>query len=224
MINKIIDAYDDIGNNIIDDIVIPLAKGSTNIILDESILFKSYFTLKTAFMENKIKVFIDYITDEKADTCIGFIDSLNHKEKKFFIEVINKVIDSDDNLQIYLFVYLIKEYKRNGDLNYYQNTLYYNIKTFSENDFYMLYNFIKTLKQPIEYKKFYGTNNNDILTLTMKKFERISLISGHIGGYSAEPINLDNKSNYDFSFKMYPFIEELYNLIEEYREMILKGK
>jgi hypothetical protein len=223
MINKIIDAYDDIGNNIIDDIVIPLVQSGTNIISDESILYKSYFTLKTAFMKHKIKVFIDYITDEKADTCISFIDSLNNKEKKFFIEVVNKVIDSDDNLQIYLFKYLVQEYKRNSDLNYYQKTLYYNIKTFSENDFYMLYNFIKTLKQPIEYKKFYGTENNDILTLTMKKFEKISLISGHIGGFGAAPINLENKDNYDFAFKMYPFIEELCNLIEEYKETILKG-
>ena len=125
-------------------------------------------------------------------------------------------------VQIYLFAYLVKEYKLNGNLNYYQKTLYYNIKTFSEHDFYILYHFIKTLKQPIEYKKFYGTKNNDILTLTMRKFERISLISGHIGGYSAEPINLDNKSNYDFSFKMYPFIEELYNLIEEYQTSNIK--
>jgi len=217
MQNNIIDTRDKQGDYFIDNIIIPLVKGGKNIILDESKWFKRFLILKTSLMENKIKIFVDFIANKEEDTSINFINSLNSKEKQFFIETINKVIDLDDNLQIYLLAYLLKEYKKNGDLDYHQKTLYYNIKIYSEDDFNVLYDFIQTLKQPIEYKKYYGVLNDDILTLTMRKFERISLISGNTGGFSAEPINLEFKSKYDFAFKMYPFIEEICEIVKCYK-------
>ena len=61
MLNKFIDTYNEIGNFLIDEIVIPLSKGSKNILKDNNEVVKSFLTFKTAFMENKLSQYIEFI-------------------------------------------------------------------------------------------------------------------------------------------------------------------
>jgi len=44
----------------------------------------------------------------------------DENKKTLFIEILNKVIDLDDDLQIYILAYLVKMYKINNELNYYE--------------------------------------------------------------------------------------------------------
>ena len=56
--NKFINAYDEMGNFLFDKFVIPLSKGSKNILIDNNEIIKSFLTFKTAFMENLLQTLV----------------------------------------------------------------------------------------------------------------------------------------------------------------------
>ena len=91
---------------------------------------------------------------------------------------------------------------------------------FSDDDYIMLYDFLVGLKQPLEFDKHYGIENYNIeLNLTMRKFENIGILTIHTGTFAAKPINLGERP-YSFAFKIYPYIQVLYELLDEYKKRI----
>jgi len=215
--NKVIDFIDDAGNQLIDEYVLPMVKGTKKIIADENLAIKSLLTFRSTLIEHKISKFIDYMKNYE-DDIVGFIQNLNNKEKKYFIETINKVMDLDDSFQVYLLSVLLNKFNTNGSLNYWEKSIYYNIKSFSEDDFLILFRFMNFLSKPIQHKVNYGIpqDSKDELIICIKKFESVGIISLYSGTFQAECVNLKLKEQYRIAFSFYPFIDELFEVIKNY--------
>ena len=216
--NNLIDLIDDNGNKLIDNYIIPIAKGTKKIIEEENLAIKSLITLRSTMMEYKISQFINYIRDNENDI-VYFIQNLNNKEKKYFIETINKVMDLDEVFQIYLLSVLLDKFNKNGSLNYWEKSIYYNIKSFSEDDFFILFSFMKSLAKPIQHKVNYGISQDskDELIICIKKFESVGVISLCSDTFLAECVNLKLNEQYRMAFSFYPFIDELFEVIKNYK-------
>lgn len=173
-------------------------------------------------VKNKIQSFINFLEKQSNQKIKDFLNSIKDSEDKktIFLELLNKTIDLDDSLQFYLLAQLLIRYKQKGQFNYWEKSLYYNIKLFSEDDYMLLFNFIKTLNRPLLYDKYYGTTKeSDIeLNLTLIKFETIGILTIHHGGFAAECINLEFRSQYITAFKIYPFTDELCSIIDNFLE------
>ncbi len=163
---NIIDKIEEKGNFIIDTILKPLVKGGKGIIIDDSKIIKSFLSLKTAFMENKLLSFLEFIEDNQNDEILDFIESMN------------KVIDLDDKLQIYIMAYLTKQYQLNNKLNYYEKQLFYNINILLEDDFKIYFCMYKD--NVTKNKKFIYVSqsyiNKEILEISLNKFSNIGLL------------------------------------------------
>lgn len=109
---KIIDCIDENGNDFFDNIIVPIAKGTLQYTVNDTKVVQYFLTMKTAFMENKISQFLKYIEDKNGNSILDFVKSLNHNEKVFFIKTVNKIIDMDDSLQIYILSQLTKSFKK----------------------------------------------------------------------------------------------------------------
>ena len=205
MLNKFIDTYNEVGNFLIDEIVIPLAKGGKNILTDNNEVVKSFFTLKTAFMENKLSQYIEFINQK--EEIIDFIENLSSEEKTFFIETINKVIDLDDSLQIYIMAYLTKRFKENKELNYYEKQLFYNINTFSEDDFKIYFCMYKeNISEYIKYMSVqYYYKNKEIIEISLNKFSNIGLLK-NTSSFSTDKEKISSSTYYyttDYSEQLF---------------------
>lgn len=195
------------GNLFIDKILKPLAKGGKNILIDNNEVVKSFLTFKTAFMENKLSQYIEFINQNQEEEIIDFIENLSSEEKTFFIETINKVIDLDDSLQIYIMAYLTKQFKENNELNYYEKQLFYNINTFSEDDFKI---YFCMYKQHIsEYIKYidvrYYYINKEIIEISLNKFSNFGLLK-EISNFSTDKDKISSSIYYhitDYSKQLF---------------------
>ncbi len=219
--NSLINTIEEKGNHFIDKILIPLAKGGKNIFIDNNEIVKSFLTFKTAFMENKISQFVNFLEYESEIKILDFIDSLNQKERIFFIETINKTIDMDDNLQIFILTYLTKSYQKNKMLNYWEKSLFNNIKQISEDDLLLFFDFLETLKEPIKSNDVIYGLPKDIkneIKIVIKKLENIGILNIKVGGFAEKCINLPPKHNYSVAFSFYPFVNELYIMIKKFKE------
>ncbi|MBL1242812.1 MAG: hypothetical protein COA39_000170 [Sulfurimonas sp.] len=168
---------DEMGDYLIDNFVKPILKGTVNILIDEKL--KYYLTFKTAFMENKISIFLKSIQDDE-NIDIKFIEDMNDNENVFFTQTINKVIDLDDSLQIYILSYLTKQYMKNKELSYYEKQLYYNIDTFTNDDFEIFYSMYKENKLSDKHKRIRLISldkKKEILDISLKKFSNIGLLN-----------------------------------------------
>lgn len=121
MIDKIIDYINKNGNDFLDNIIRPIAKGTLQYGVNDTKVAQYLLTIKTALMENKISQFLKYIEEEKNNSILDFINNLSENEKVFFIETVSKIMDMDDSLQIYILSQLTKAFKKNGKLNYWEN-------------------------------------------------------------------------------------------------------
>lgn len=176
--NDFIDIIEEKGNEFIDKVLKPLAKGSKDIFINDNKIINSFLTFKTAFMENKLLQYIEFINQNQNEKTIDFIENLGKEEKTFFIEAINKVIDLDDSLQIFILAYLTNQFKENLELNYYEKQLFYNINSLSEDDFkifYCMYNDNITDKKQYMYIQ-YAYMNKDIIEISLNKFSNIGLL------------------------------------------------
>ncbi len=218
----LIEKIEEAGNKLIDNVIIPISKGAKDIVIDNNDIYKSFLTFKTTFMQNKISLFIQFIQKEKKDSIVNFINNLQDDEKTYFIETINKVIDLDDVFQIFILSELIIRFNNNKSLNYWEKSLYYNIKSFSKDDFFFLFDFLESLDKPIQHKIVYGTSKDsrDELSLSIKKFESIGVISLYSGSFVPSCINLENKHDCKIAFSFYPFIDDLYKIVKDFKILI----
>ena len=199
----------------------PAIKELSEVASDGSKIISTINKARKMIIKNKIRIFF-YNLSKTSDTEINeYLNSIKNDENKktFFIETLTKVIDVNDDFQIYILTQLVKRYNIKNELNYWEKSLYYNIKSFSEDDFMNLYNFLETLEKPIQHRTSYGIPReiNDELNLSIKKLETIGILSLDTGGFAAECINLSNKHNYSIAFSFYPFIDDLYEMIENFK-------
>lgn len=212
--DKIIDKIEINGNLIIDTILKPLAKGSKDILINDSKIAQSFLSLKTAFMENKLSQYLDFINNTQNEEILDFIEKLTNEEKSFFIETINKVIDLDDSLQIYIMAYLTKKYKENSELDYYEKQLFYNINTLSEDDFKIFFCMYKeniTKNRNSMYVQ-YAYKNKEIIEISLNKFSNIGLLKIKTN------ITNDKKDNINSSIRYYitDYSEPLFQCLNIY--------
>lgn len=213
-LDKWINKPDKAGDEWIKNYLIPIAKGTVDFVVKDSKMAQGFLSLKTAFMEEKIAIFLNYVEDNEEVEILDFIDSLNNVEKKFFIESINKVVDLDDNLQIYILAHLTKAYKNNNNsLDYYEKQLFYNISTFSEDDFKIFYCiYLNEIKENKKY--FYLTSyiKKEIISISLNKFSHLGLI--HIST-SLRQNQQDDITSHE-SYKLGEYSETLFLCLKGY--------
>lgn len=211
--SNVIDFIDEKGNLFIDTILKPLAKGSKNILIDDNKIVKSFLTFKTAFIENKLSQFIEFINQNQEHEIIDFIENLSSEEKTFFIETLNKVIDLDDSLQIYLMAYLTKQFKKNKELNYYEKQLFYNINTLSEDDFKIFFCMYKEHIKPLinNFHIEYSYKNKAIIEISLNKFSNLGLLNRELN-FS----NNEDKIKSSLYFYTTDYSEPLYQCLDYY--------
>ena len=184
-IEEIVENIENMGNNFIDKIAIPLFKSTISNIADESII--GYFLkFKTEYIKQKISLYVEYIKDQSEEDIINFIENLNDEDRKFLINSINKSFELNDDLQIYLLAYLTKEYQKKGSLNYFEQSIYYNIGQMSEDDLKVFSNTILKLKPSENNNQAFPlieNNLNKIEKIVLGKFANIGIITIEHGGF-----------------------------------------
>jgi len=166
-INNIINDIDTSGDLFIKEYLIPSIKGIGTTLLDDSTIYKYFMNIKTAFIENKLSMFIDILKDISENEIIDYISNMNQEEQKQFLSIINKVIEMDDELQIYILACLTTQYKVNKKLDYYETQLFYNISSISKMDFEIFYSIFKKENE----------NNKQKVSINIKRIDEITNIS-----------------------------------------------
>lgn len=210
-----INEVDKAGDELIEKILKPIAKGTADFVIKDNKLAQAFLSLKTAFMGNKIFLFLKYINDIEDEEAILFINELNSKEKKFFIESVNKVIDLDDDLQIYILAYLVKVHKINNKLNYYEKQLFYNISTFSKDDFkiyYCVYSDNREKNRDFFCLSSYVRSKTETMSISLNKFAHLGLIHIETSTRQDEQKNISNHISYTLS----EYSKTLFSCLEAY--------
>ncbi|RXK08033.1 hypothetical protein [Halarcobacter bivalviorum] len=173
---KGIDFYNEIGEILIDDYLIPAFKTGKNIIFEELHLdkinkykrYKSETNIKKFI--NDFRMFSTYEINEK-------LNKLDNEEKEFLLDIVSNVIDLNDRYQILVLSYLAKEFIENQRLIFWQKSLYYNIKTLSENDFMSFIDIIETSEEkPSSDKHFILTSLNKEQEIVKDKFINLGIL------------------------------------------------
>lgn len=204
--NSLINTIEEKGNLFIDKILIPFIKNGKNILKDNEIV-KGFLGFRTELIKNKLSQYIEFINKNQEEEIIDFIENLSSEEKTFFIETINKVIDLDDSLQIYIMAYLTKQFKENNELNYYEKQLFYNINTFLEDDFKIYFCMYKqNISEYIKYMDIkYYYKNEEIIEISLNKFSNIGLLK-NTSSFSTDKEKISSSTYYyttDYSEQLF---------------------
>lgn len=204
--NNFINNIEEKGNLFIDKILIPFIKNGKNILKDNEIV-KGFLGFRTELIKNKLSQYIEFINKNQEEEIIDFIENLSSEEKTFFIETINKVIDLDDSLQIYIMAYLTKQFKENNELNYYEKQLFYNINTFLEDDFKIYFCMYKqNISEYIKYMDIkYYYKNEEIIEISLNKFSNIGLLK-NTSSFSTDKEKISSSTYYyttDYSEQLF---------------------
>lgn len=193
--------------------ILPLISGAKEIVLDNEYI-KPILIIKNKLSKSKIDYFFDNLNKKTKDERIQFINDLDDKVKPFFVETVSKIIDLNDNLQLYIMSYLTEQYIKNNDLDYYEKKLYYNLNTLSEDDFKIFYclfkdNFIDKKNPKIHvnhYKK------KEIISISLNRFSNLGLLILKMSFTKNFEI-IKNKENYvcsEYSKKLYDCLKDYF--------------
>jgi len=197
-IEQFIDTYDEVGNIFLNEFLIPLIQtGKT--LANESTTYKNINNFIENKRHHKINLYLqNFDSFSNKDELIKALN-LNKEYKNFFLSSIEKVIYLDDNLQIYILSYLTSQYIKHNELNYWEESLYYNINSLSHSDFCEYAFMIETARFSKEEKNkssFYEiTTNNSIHIIIKNKFINIGLLLNDTVRYGGN-INTFQKSEY----------------------------
>jgi hypothetical protein len=205
--------------------ILPLINVVKEMVLDNEFI-KPIVNIKNELIKNKISCFFDNLNKKTEDEKIQFINDLDDKVKPFFVEVVSKIIDLNDNLQLYIMSYLTEQYIKNNDLDYYEKKLYYNINTLSEDDFKIFYclfkdNFIDKKNSKIHvnhYKK------KEIISISLNRFSNLGLLILKMSFTKNFEI-IKNKENYlcsEYSKKLYDCLKDYFKDCN-FEEIIIKN-
>lgn len=92
---------------------------------------------------HKLEEFAKNIEEKTQKRREVFLEELTDEEIPIFLEGIRKVMNFDDDLQIYIMTQLLLNFKLNKELNYQEKSLYYNIQPFTKEDFEIYYCYYK---------------------------------------------------------------------------------
>ena len=162
-INKI----DELGDLFIKKYLIPTIKRVGVTLIEDNQIYKYFVNIKTAFIEDKLSIFIGFLKKISETEILDYISNMNKQEQKHFINIINKVIEMDDELQIYILACLTKQYQINKKLDYYETQLFYNINSISKMDFEIFYNIFQKENE----------NNKQKISINLKRIDEITNIS-----------------------------------------------
>ncbi len=142
-ISNFIDIYNEVGEVIFDEYIVPLFKTNKDIVFEEFHLDKidKYKMYKS---EVNLKKFVTSFRKFSTDQINEKLNNLDDKDKEFLLDIISNLIELNDKYQIFILAYLTKEYLNDKRLIFWQKSLYYNIKTLSEDDFKIYVEIIET--------------------------------------------------------------------------------
>lgn len=167
-------------------------------------------------IENKFKKFINEIEFFSQQEIIDFIDEIKNDENKktIFIDSINKSINLDDSLQIYILASLVKSFKEKGDFSYSERKLYYNINQLTEDDFSIFYCF---------YKKYILKNKEKNSFAITRELKNSNLVETVIKVFVSFNILVDETTNGGmgatqaiFRISLTNYSEQLFNILDIY--------
>lgn len=181
-----IEKVEALGNDLLDKYVFPTMKGA--LCTGEEI--STFLTFKTAFLKEKINLFIKYIDYKNEQEIKEFIENVHHEKKYFLIQAINKTMEMDDDLQIFILAYLTKQNNKNGELNYYERSLFYNINQLSKDDFLIFHQLIIALVPTNNPENkddiFYNMSKcNDIEETVLRKFLGIGILKHDVARFNS---------------------------------------
>ena len=195
----------------------PIVKELSEIVSDGSKIISTVNKARDMIIKNKIRIFFESLNEISNTEINKYLKSMEDDENKkiLFIEILNKVIDLDDDLQIYILAYLVKVYKINNELNYYEKQLFYNINTFSEDDFKIFYCvYLDNIKEDIVSFSLsnYVSNKTEIMSISLNKFANLGLIHIETRMRQDEQKNISNHTSYTLS----EYSETLCSCLEAY--------
>jgi hypothetical protein len=188
--------------------------GTVKDLIAESDNINPLLVLRNNIQKNKITNFFKNIQKISNLDIKDFINNLNKKEKVFFVEMINKVIDLDDLLQNYIMSILMKSIKENGNLNYQEKSLYYNLNQLSEDDFRIYYCFYKGYIQNntrnISISIADTINDKEIVEIVLRRFITFNILQ------DKSSVVMGNESNIKLKVTATSYSEELYKILDVY--------
>lgn len=196
--------------------IFPKLDGFSEIISDSSSILRGLSKAHELIIVNKFKIFVNNLESITKQDIYEFIDEIkdNEQAKTIFIESINKTIDLDDTLQIFILTNLVKSYKENGKFEYEEKKLYYNIKQFSEDDFTIYYCFYKKYILSNEKQKQFSVKgeiiNKQLVEVIIKNFISYNILQ------DSSYINTGKQSSVSLSFKLTDYSEKLFNMLDIY--------
>lgn len=212
----IIDKYDEL----CDKLLVPIIKTGVSFTKNNEYI-STLLQYQNEYNKNKIRLFFRNSDLQTEEELIAFTKSLNSDvEKIFFMDVISKILDLDDELQNYIISTLTKNFKKNGGLNYYEKKLYYNIKSLSEDDFKIFYCVLK--------KHYYRVDKENYLykyRIDLKQnFKNLNIIKisfstfSNLGILSSKTENIESNDKYETKeyFETTDYSDELYKSLEKY--------
>lgn len=181
LLYNFIDSYEEL----CEEFLLPIISTGKGVTLDNEYI-NPFVKLRSEFIKNKVNLYLNNLHLKTEQEKIEFTKKLTDEQKIFFTETINKIIDLDDSVQNYIMSYLTEEYNKNGNLNYFQKKLYYNINSLSEEDFQIFYclynNYLTTLeqRQGRGLKVVYNLNSNfikkDMINVSLSRFSNIGIL------------------------------------------------
>lgn len=181
LIHNVIDSYEEF----CEKFILPIVKTGKDIAIENEYI-NPIVKWRSEVISNKVYLFFQNLNLKTEREKIEYISNMGDKEKIFFVETINKIIDLDDSVQNYIMSYLTEEFKTNGKLNYFQKKLYYNINSLSEEDFqifYCIYNKYLTnynLHGGRIEKIIYNVNsqyiNEDMINVSLSRFSNLGIL------------------------------------------------
>jgi hypothetical protein len=201
--------YKSIKENILS--AIPNFEDFAEILSDGSTLFSTINKLREISIKNKLQSFVDSLAKVSNQEIKVFLaDMKDSSDKKImFIESLNKTINLNDDLQIYLLAYLTKNYQINGKLDYYEKQLFYTIETLSEDDLTIYYCFyLKNVLNNEKQRSFYieyRLEHKEIIEIVLKKFIAIGFLK-------------DNSNDTNFGFELNQFSSIFFKCLQGYFE------
>jgi len=187
------------------------------IVSDGSKIISTIKKTREIIVKSKIKSFIESFNKISTIEINEYIKNIedNENKKTLFVEALNKVIDLDDDLQIYMMAYLVKMFSENNGLNYYEKQLFYNLATFSRDDFKIYYcvysDNIEKNRDSFSLSN-YVSSKTEIMSISLNKFAHLGLIHIKTRTSQDKHKNISNHTSYTLS----EYSETLFSCLEAY--------
>lgn len=190
-------------NKIIDSLK-PLVNGTYKHLLASNNSIKLFETIDLEYKKDKISYFIKFIESKSNNDILQFTEDLNDVEKKCLMNNINKCLELNDSLQVYILACLTKQKISSKDkkLDYYELELFTNIKKITHYDYEIYHNMYKEqVNDKVNYITLISRYKQESkIKRTLKKFADIAVLELNSNRYLLNT----------FSETLFDFLEDYY--------------